>query len=66
MLKPQYKASLRHSLFLLEFHTLSIVTKALISLLKIYNAELLNKAFGATLPFFTSLKLPTSYSAKMA
>lgn len=47
------------------FQTLTVVTKALILLLRVHNAELLNKAFSGVLTFI-SLKLPTSHSAKIA
>lgn len=43
ILKPQYKASRRHSLSHSEFQTLLRVTKAFISLLKIHNTGPLNR-----------------------
>lgn len=47
-LRPQFKASPEHFLPPLEFQRLLIVTKAFISLLKIDNVGVLEKAFNAT------------------
>lgn len=41
-----------------EFYTSLIVTKALISLLTVYNVGLWNKIFNGTFTFITGLRIP--------
>lgn len=60
VLKPQYKASPRHSLSRSAFQTLLRVTKAFISRLKIYNTGLLNKAFIRTSTSITGFRRQAS------